>query len=87
MAARALVAEQTGLASGTLSPILIQLAERRLIEARWEEEQPAGRPRRHLYGSPRRSGRRPHGAGPGGTRAATPASRAARGGWRRRVGA
>ena len=43
------VAKQTGLASGTLYPILIRLAERRLIEARWEDEQPAGRPRRHLY--------------------------------------
>ena len=44
-----LIAKQTGLASGTLYPILIRLAERRLIEARWEDEQPAGRPRRHLY--------------------------------------
>src|SRR6184192_2622479 len=44
-----LVAKQTGLASGTLYPILIRLAERGLIEARWEDEQPAGRPRRHLY--------------------------------------
>ena len=44
-----LLAKQTGLASGTLYPILIRLAERRLIEARWEDEQPAGRPRRHLY--------------------------------------
>jgi PadR family transcriptional regulator, regulatory protein PadR len=44
-----LVAKQTGLASGTLYPILIRLADRRLIEARWEDEQPAGRPRRHLY--------------------------------------
>ena len=43
------VAKQTGLASGTLYPILIRLAERRLIEARWEDERPAGRPRRHLY--------------------------------------
>ena len=43
------VAKQTGLASGTLYPILIRLAERRLIEARWEDEQQAGRPRRHLY--------------------------------------
>jgi PadR family transcriptional regulator PadR len=43
------LAKQTGLASGTLYPILIRLAERGLIEARWEEEQPAGRPRRHLY--------------------------------------
>jgi DNA-binding PadR family transcriptional regulator len=44
-----LLAKQTGLASGTLYPILIRLAERRLIEARWEDEQPSGRPRRHLY--------------------------------------
>src|SRR5204863_465666 len=44
-----LIAKQTGLASGTLYPILIRLAERRLIEARWEGEQPAGRPRRPPY--------------------------------------
>jgi len=28
---------------------LIRLADRGLVEARWEDEQPAGRPRRHLY--------------------------------------
>ena len=44
-----LLAKQTGLRSGTLYPILIRLADRGLVEARWEEEQPAGRPRRHLY--------------------------------------
>jgi len=44
-----LIAKQTGLASGTLYPILIRLAERGLLESSWEEEQPAGRPRRHLY--------------------------------------
>jgi PadR family transcriptional regulator, regulatory protein PadR len=44
-----LLAKQTGLRSGTLYPILIRLADRRLIEARWEDEQPAGRPRRHMY--------------------------------------
>jgi hypothetical protein len=43
-----LVAKQTALASGTLYPILIRLAEQGLIEARWEDEHPAGRPRRHL---------------------------------------
>lgn len=43
------IAKDTGLKSGTLYPILIRLADRGLIEARWEEEQPAGRPRRHLY--------------------------------------
>ena len=43
------IARDTGLKSGTLYPILIRLADRGLIEARWEDEQPAGRPRRHLY--------------------------------------
>ena len=43
------IAKDTGLKSGSLYPILIRLAERGLVEARWEEEQSAGRPRRHLY--------------------------------------
>ena len=43
------LAKQTGLKSGTLYPILIRLAERGLVEARWEHQQPQGRPRRHLY--------------------------------------
>jgi len=43
------IAKDTGLKSGTLYPVLIRLAERGLVEARWEDEQPAGRPRRHLY--------------------------------------
>jgi DNA-binding PadR family transcriptional regulator len=43
------IARETALKSGSLYPILIRLADRGLVEARWEEEQPAGRPRRHLY--------------------------------------
>ena len=43
------MARDTGLKSGSLYPILIRLAERGLVEARWEDGQPAGRPRRHLY--------------------------------------
>ena len=43
------VARDTGLKSGTLYPILMRLADRGLLEACWEDEQPAGRPRRHLY--------------------------------------
>jgi PadR family transcriptional regulator, regulatory protein PadR len=43
------IAKDTGLKSGTLYPILIRLADRGLIEACWEDEQPTGRPRRHLY--------------------------------------
>jgi len=43
------MAKQTGLQAGTLYPILVRLADRGLLEACWEQEQPAGRPRRHLY--------------------------------------
>jgi PadR family transcriptional regulator, regulatory protein PadR len=43
------IAKHTGLKSGSLYPILIRLADRGLVEERWEDEQPAGRPRRHLY--------------------------------------
>jgi len=43
------IAGEAGLKPGTLYPILIGLADRGLLEACWEDEQPAGRPRRHLY--------------------------------------
>jgi PadR family transcriptional regulator len=43
------IARETGLKSGTLYPVLIRLADRGLLEACWEDEQPSGRPRRHLY--------------------------------------
>jgi len=43
------LARETGLKSGTLYPILIRLADREMVEACWEADQPAGRPRRHLY--------------------------------------
>ena len=43
------IARDTGLKSGTLYPILIRLADRGMVEACWENEQPAGRPRRHMY--------------------------------------
>ena len=43
------MAEATGLTSGTLYPILMRLAGQGLVEACWEHEQPADRPRRHLY--------------------------------------
>jgi PadR family transcriptional regulator, regulatory protein PadR len=43
------IARDTGLKSGTLYPVLVRLADRGLVEASWEDEQPAGRPRRHLY--------------------------------------
>ena len=40
------LAKQTGLKSGTLYPILIRLADRGLVEARWQDEPTPGRPRR-----------------------------------------
>ena len=40
---------QVGLKSGSLYPILMRLAERSLVEARWESDPPCGRPPRHLY--------------------------------------
>lgn len=40
---------QVGLKSGSLYPILMRLAERSLVEARWESDPPRGRPPRHLY--------------------------------------
>lgn len=43
------LAKETGLRSGMLYPALIRLADRGMVEACWEDEQPAGRPRRHLY--------------------------------------
>jgi PadR family transcriptional regulator, regulatory protein PadR len=43
------LAKLTGLKSGTLYPILIRLADRRLVEACWQDEPQPGRPRRHLY--------------------------------------
>jgi DNA-binding PadR family transcriptional regulator len=43
------LARQTSLKSGTLYPILIRLADRRLVEACWQDEPAPGRPRRHLY--------------------------------------
>jgi DNA-binding PadR family transcriptional regulator len=41
--------QQTGLKAGTLYPILIRLADRSWLETTWENENPGGRPVRHLY--------------------------------------
>jgi PadR family transcriptional regulator, regulatory protein PadR len=43
------LSQQTGLASGTLYPILMRLEKLRWLETRWEEPGNAGRPPRHLY--------------------------------------
>jgi PadR family transcriptional regulator PadR len=42
------ISRNTGLKSGTLYPILIRLAERKLLEASWETSE-IGRPPRHMY--------------------------------------
>ena len=38
----------TGLKSGTLYPILMRLAERKLLQTQWEAAEP-GKPPRHMY--------------------------------------
>lgn len=43
------LSKQTGLAAGSLYPILARLVERGLLETRWEPSDIAGRPPRHLY--------------------------------------
>jgi PadR family transcriptional regulator PadR len=40
---------EVGLKSGSLYPILMRLSDRTLVEARWEDAPPRGRPPRHLY--------------------------------------
>lgn len=40
---------ETGLKAGSLYPILVRLADRELLEARWEDPPSHGRPARHLY--------------------------------------
>lgn len=41
--------ETCGIPSGTLYPMLMRLDDRGLLESRWEESSPSGRPPRHLY--------------------------------------
>jgi DNA-binding PadR family transcriptional regulator len=43
------LARVTGLASGSLYPILARLTARGLLESVWEEPAPQGRPRRRLH--------------------------------------
>jgi DNA-binding PadR family transcriptional regulator len=40
---------ETELKAGSLYPILVRLADRRFLKARWEDSPPRGRPARHLY--------------------------------------
>ena len=41
--------KETGLKSGSMYPILMRLADRGLLETRWENPAPEGRPARHMY--------------------------------------
>ena len=40
---------EVGLRSGSLYPILVRLYDRDVLEAKWEDGAPPGRPSRHLY--------------------------------------
>jgi PadR family transcriptional regulator PadR len=42
------ISRTTALKSGTLYPILMRLADRELLETRWEDAE-SGRPPRHMY--------------------------------------
>src|SRR5262245_13088730 len=43
------LSQETGLKAGSMYPILIRLADRRLLETSWAADPPSGRPPRHLY--------------------------------------
>ena len=43
------LSQETGLASGTLYPLLIRLSDQGLLEAEWRPAVKAGRPPRHAY--------------------------------------
>ncbi|HYA78720.1 MAG TPA: PadR family transcriptional regulator [Candidatus Bathyarchaeia archaeon] len=43
------LSQQTGLASGTLYPILMRLEKSGWLETRWEDVPVSGRPPRHFY--------------------------------------
>lgn len=41
--------KETGLASGTLYPLLMRMTDQGLVEAEWREPAQPGRPARHAY--------------------------------------
>jgi PadR family transcriptional regulator PadR len=43
------LSNETGLRSGTLYPLLMRLSEQGLLDARWQDAERPGLPRRHVY--------------------------------------
>ena len=43
------LSQETGLASGTLYPILMRLSDRGFLDSKWEDSPERGRPPRHMY--------------------------------------
>src|SRR4051794_26763898 len=43
------IMKETGLSSGTLSPLLMRMTDQGLVEAEWREPAQPGRPARHAY--------------------------------------
>lgn len=43
------LSRETGLASGTLYPILMRLSQQKLLDADWQPSDEPGRPPRHTY--------------------------------------
>jgi PadR family transcriptional regulator PadR len=43
------LSKDTGLASGTLYPLLIRLSDQGLLESQWQEPECPGKPARHVY--------------------------------------
>jgi DNA-binding PadR family transcriptional regulator len=43
------LSKQTGLKSGTLYPLLMRLSDQGLLDSKWQEPEPPGKPPRHAY--------------------------------------
>jgi PadR family transcriptional regulator, regulatory protein PadR len=43
------LAKENGLKSGTLYPLLMRLSDQGLLDARWQDSDPPGKPPRHMY--------------------------------------
>lgn len=43
------LSRETGVAAGTLYPLLIRLSDRGLLQSQWRDSEKVGRPPRHVY--------------------------------------